>query len=275
MSKKELKVLEDGMIKIYKTEDGNSVVDGRELWNGLGVKQKFADWIRNNLDNIDGIKNQDFYTISVQKEVANGGYKMVNEYILTLDIAKEICMVSGASPRANKELKAKSKEYRKYLINVEKKYKQLQQDILERNELIVKAVTGKTVEERMIALGEYNSKINAELEKKDNIIKIQEPKVEQHDRFLASTDSISMEECAKIYNIKDMGRNKLFKFLREIGILMSESGRKNRPYEKYKHYFQVIESVNKYTNELNYTTYVKPNGVDFIFKKLRENQYIK
>src|SRR3712207_8881479 len=74
-----------------------------------------------------------------------------------------------------------------------KKYKQLQQDILERNELIVKAVTGKTVEERMIALGEYNSKINAELEKKDNIIKIQEPKVEQHDRFLASTDSISME----------------------------------------------------------------------------------
>ncbi|MCD3217949.1 hypothetical protein G8S55_12075 [Clostridium botulinum C] len=272
MSKKELKVLEDGMIKIYKTEDGNSVVDGRELWNGLGVKQDYSDWIKKQIQNVEAIENVDFTRFPFKRE---GNNATLIAYILTLDIAKEICMVAGATPRANKELKTKSKEYRKYLINVEKKYKQLQQDILERNELIVKAVTGKTVEERMIALGEYNSKINAELEKKDNIIKIQKPKVEQHDRFLASTDSISMEECAKIYNIKDMGRNKLFKFLREIGILMSESGRKNRPYEKYKHYFQVVESVNKYTNELNYTTYVKPNGVDFIFKKLRENQYIK
>ncbi|WP_082137142.1 phage antirepressor KilAC domain-containing protein [Clostridium haemolyticum] len=274
MSKKELKVLEDGMIKIYKTEYGNSVVDGRELWNGLGVRKEFATWIKNNLQSVDAIEHTDFEVLSFKENNLEGG-RPTQEYILTLDIAKEICMVAGASPRANKELKAKSKEYRKYLINVEKKYKQLQQDILDRNKLIVKAVTGKTVEERMIALGEYNSKINAELEKKDNIIKIQEPKVEQHDRFLASTDSISMEECAKIYNIKDMGRNKLFKFLREIGILMSENGRKNRPYEKYKHYFQVVESVNKYTNELNYTTYVKPNGVDFIFKKLRENQYTK
>jgi exonuclease VII large subunit len=34
-------------------------------------------------------------------------------------------MIAGASPRANKELKEKSKQYRKYLIEVEKKYKML------------------------------------------------------------------------------------------------------------------------------------------------------
>ncbi|BAE47851.1 antA/AntB antirepressor family protein (plasmid) [Clostridium botulinum] len=60
MSEKELKVLEDGMIKIYKTEDGNSVVDGRELWNGLVVRKEFATWIKNNLQSVDAIEHTDF-----------------------------------------------------------------------------------------------------------------------------------------------------------------------------------------------------------------------
>ncbi|WP_231147879.1 antA/AntB antirepressor family protein [Clostridium botulinum] len=94
------------MIKIYKTEDGNSVVDGRELWNGLGVRKEFATWIKNNLQSVDAIEHTDFEVLSFKENNLEGG-RPTQEYILTLNIAKEICMVAGASSKANKELKAK------------------------------------------------------------------------------------------------------------------------------------------------------------------------
>lgn len=51
------------------------------------------------------------------------GFK--KEFMLTLDIAKEIAMTSGASNRANKELKENSKLCRKYFIAIEKAVKNM------------------------------------------------------------------------------------------------------------------------------------------------------
>lgn len=51
------------------------------------------------------------------------GYSV--DYILTIDIAKEICMCVGVAPRTNEETKKLSKEYRKYFIECEKKLKEI------------------------------------------------------------------------------------------------------------------------------------------------------
>lgn len=137
-------------IPVYKTDKNTKVVKGRELHKGLCVKQKFADWIKNQLEIVDAIENIDFSMfwmdknsiplernaeINVNSMIAKG-YKQ--EYILNIETAKEICLVAGASNRANPELKRKSKEYRRYLINVEEKYKELQNQLIQSNTILPK-----------------------------------------------------------------------------------------------------------------------------------------
>ncbi|HBG7257746.1 antA/AntB antirepressor family protein [Clostridioides difficile] len=118
----DLKLIEnEGLIKVYTTDEDIKVVDGRELWEGLEVEKDFSDWIKSNLENVDAVEGIDFSTLK-GKTSEQGGRPSI-EYILNLEIAKEICLVAGASPRANKELKRNSKNYRKYLIEVEEKYK--------------------------------------------------------------------------------------------------------------------------------------------------------
>ena len=99
-------------IKKFQDEKINSV-NARELWKSLGVNKKFTDWIIYQIKRGMFDKNIDFITSSQKCEIANGGYKMVNEYYLTLDTAKEIAMMSGTT---------KGKEVRNYFIQVEKEF---------------------------------------------------------------------------------------------------------------------------------------------------------
>ena len=84
-------------IPVYKTEKGTEVIRGSELHNGLNVEKAFSTWIKKQLENIDAIENIDFFPL---KEESNGGRPFI-EYIIKLETAKEICLVAGASPRAN------------------------------------------------------------------------------------------------------------------------------------------------------------------------------
>lgn len=109
-------------IPVYRTEQGIEVIDGRELYNNLPISRstKFSDWIKDNLNNVDAIENIDFFQYKTKNP--KGGRPRI-EYILKLDIAKEICMITGANPNANEELRRVSKAYRKYFIELENKYK--------------------------------------------------------------------------------------------------------------------------------------------------------
>ena len=122
-------------IPIYKTDKNEKVVKGRELHKGLCVKKDFTDWIKNQLEIVDAIENTDFSRFPFKRE---GNNATLYEYVLKLETAKEICLVAGASNRANPELKRKSKEYRRYLINIEEKYKELQNQLIQSNTVLPK-----------------------------------------------------------------------------------------------------------------------------------------
>lgn len=111
-------------IPVYLTDRKEKVVKGRELHNGLSVKQDYSNWIKKQLEVVDATE-KDFYKLTFKDELSKTGQTKI-EYILKLEIAKEICLVAGTSNRANNELKRKSKEYRRYLIAIEEKYNQLQ-----------------------------------------------------------------------------------------------------------------------------------------------------
>lgn len=86
----------DEFIPIYETDTGEKVVNGRELHQGLGVQQKFTDWIKNSLASVDATKKEFFLLKGKTSEL--GGRPSI-DYILKLEIAKEICLVAGASPK--------------------------------------------------------------------------------------------------------------------------------------------------------------------------------
>lgn len=102
----------------------------------------------------------------------------------------------------------------------------------------------------------------------------QKPKVEFYDDVTGSTDTIEMKEVAKVLNC-EMGRNKLFEFLRNRKVL----DRNNQPYQQYvdNGYFRVIES--KFTTpdgdiKINLKTVVFQKGLAYIRNLLKDTKYI-
>ena len=90
------------------------------------------------------------------------------------------------------------------------------------------------------------------------------PKAEFYDDVTGSTDTIDIGSVAKVLNIPNMGRNKLFSFLREKKVL----NKRNEPYQEYvdKGFFRQIETSWEHngTTHINLKTVVFQKGVDYI-----------
>lgn len=111
-------------------------------------------------------------------------------------------------------------------------------------------------------------KCNALLEENQEM----KPKAEFFDQVASSKTAIQMAEVAKVLNYPGYGRNRLFEFLRNKKVLMTN----NIPYQKYVDcgYFRVIEQ--KYTKPsgeiaINIKTLVYQKGINFI-KKLIDKE---
>lgn len=115
----ELKLIENELVPVYVTSTGEKVVYGSELHEVLGVKSKFADWIKNRLNDCEAIENKDFETFS---KILEKGRPSI-DYIIKLDTAKEMAML---------ERNEKGKQVRRYFITVEEKYNQ---GIVDRSQL--------------------------------------------------------------------------------------------------------------------------------------------
>lgn len=95
------------LIKITET-NGQRAVNARELHRFLGVQSKFADWIKNRINEYKFIENKDFITLS--KNLENGG--KMKEYALSIDMAKELSMIEKTN---------KGRQIRRYFIEMEAK----------------------------------------------------------------------------------------------------------------------------------------------------------
>lgn len=106
------------------------------------------------------------------------------------------------------------------------------------------------------------------ISQKDKQIQEMKPKAEFFDTVAESKTAISMNEVAKVLNIKGYGRNNLFEFLRENKIL----NRWNVPYQRYvdNGWFRVIEQHYQKNGEPVVTTktLVYQKGVDGIRKMI-------
>jgi anti-repressor protein len=132
-------------------------VNARELWEKLGVKTKYADWIKRRIEDSLFMENEDYITLSQNRE--NGG--RVIEYIITLDMAKHIAMMEKTS---------KAKEVRDYFIEVEKKYQVTKSEQVHLPTTYLEALEALVEKEKALLVYKPKAETYDELMSKDNFM---------------------------------------------------------------------------------------------------------
>ena len=151
----QLKVIANEILPVYQNENGEKVVNARELHEQMLVKKDFTTWVKERVKNYGFAENEDYYlTLTKIGERQN---VIKHEYWLTLDTGKEFAMVQ------NNEA---GRAIRKYFIEVEKRSKQPRTQA----ELIyMLAQQNVANEKRMIQLEQQVSTVNHRLDNIDRI----------------------------------------------------------------------------------------------------------
>ncbi len=112
------------LVKITE-QSGKRLVDARELHQVLKVETLFKDWIKRRIKEYQFVKNADYFTMLKNEplqyqaltENQKKFYNPPKNYLLTIDMAKELCMV---------ERNEVGRKIRKYFIQIEQNYRQIQ-----------------------------------------------------------------------------------------------------------------------------------------------------
>lgn len=221
-----------------------STINARDLHAFLEVGKMFAHWIKDRIEQYGFIEHHDYVVFAETGNNPSGG-RPAKEYAISLDMAKELAMV---------ERNDKGKQARMYFIECERRAKSSAVDMA--------AVLSDPAKLRA-ALLSYTERV-VELEAK---VQEQAPKAKFHDAVAEAINCQSVQEIAKVLGT---GPNRLFKFLREEGLLM----RNNLPYQQHLDagYFRVVEKqYNDGRGESHtYTrTLVTGKGLAYIQKKLQ------
>ncbi|BAH17614.1 phage antirepressor KilAC domain-containing protein [Macrococcoides caseolyticum] len=180
------------LVPIREDENGEVVVNARTLHKELKVKTRFSLWVEQNFKHFKN--GRDFTSVVSTTVVNNGAIRKLDDYALTLEMAKHISMMSGTE---------KGFEVREYFIQVEKHWNS--------PEMIMKRAL-QIADKKIISLEEK--------------IALDKPKVLFADALTTSNSSILIGELAKLLkqNGVEIGQNKLFEWLRANGYLIRKKG---------------------------------------------------
>ena len=129
-----------------------NAVNAREIHEYLEVKTSFSHWIKIAIEKYDFLENID-YVIAKNGINPKGGRPEL-DYIVTMDMAKELCML---------ENNPKGKETRKYFIHIEKMSQQPK--VLSVQEQIVLIAQGNQEIDNRVTLLEQTKRLEAWQEK--------------------------------------------------------------------------------------------------------------
>ena len=105
------------LIKVSKNEQGQQVVSARDLWKFLDVNYDFSTWIKRRIEKYDFIENVDFTLVrGFPQNCGKLGGRPKEDYILSMDMAKELAMIENNST---------GRAARRYFIQCEKRYRKL------------------------------------------------------------------------------------------------------------------------------------------------------
>lgn len=211
--------------------DGKQAVNARELHEKLGNKKQFANWIQLRIEQYGFVENQDFQVFNQKVKNSNGG-RSRKEYALSLDMAKELCMVENNDA---------GRRIRKYFIEVEKKARKQNPFAIPQTyseALLLAANQAKQIEKQQLALEQKkieNDKLVADGKRKDATIVRMKPKEVFTDAVAGSKGNCLVGEVAKLItqNGYKIGEKQFFAWLRDNGYLGKKGERYNIPNQQY------------------------------------------
>lgn len=239
------------MENLVKIENNQMVLDSREVAEMVGMRH--ADLMRNIDHYIEVIstnaklRSLDFFVESTYKDKKGENRRRY-------DITKQGCEMV-----ANKLTGKKGIEFTaKYVTVFNAMKKQL-----------IESRTDSYMIEDPVARAKKWIEEETERQELRKANKEMLPKAEFYDTVANTESLLSMGDTAKILDM-GIGRNKLFKFLRNKQILDSY----NRPYQRYVDagYFKLSEDKYMIGDNcvVSTTTFVKQKGVDYIRKLLKK-----
>ena len=238
------------LIKIEE-RDGKQLVSARELHEFLEIKTQFSKWF-DRMCEYGFYELKDFLAISQKRLTAQGNETTYTDYLITIQMAKELSMIQRND---------KGKEAREYFIKCEESWN---------SDEMIMARALQITKKKMV---EYEEKIiQLEVEMLDY-----KDRAKVADVIEASEDTISIGEMAKILSETGevIGRNELFQWLRKNGYLMKKdtSETYNQPTQKSMNLgiMELIEKpvfVNPKHIVLNRTTGITGKGQTYLIKRM-------
>lgn len=186
-------------------DSGKPLVSGRELHEALGIETPYRLWFPRMCEY--GFAEGKDYTPYIFVHPQNK--QELTDHELTLDMAKELCMIQRSEI---------GKRFREYFIGIEKAW----------NDPVL--VMGRAYEaQKAIA-----DKLNAQVLQLETTITEYKPKVLFAEAVETSHTSILIGDLAKLLkqNGVDIGQRRLFDWLRENGYLIKSGNSKNMPTQR-------------------------------------------
>ena len=211
----------DKMNELITVNFDTQTVSARELYAELEVTDRFSRWFER-MTAYGFTENEDFTSVKSSTVVNNGAERELQDYDLSVDMAKHICMVQRTE---------KAKEVRQYLIDLEKAWNTPEQ---------VMARALKLADRTIEQLKSDNNVLEQKIEQ-------DKPKVIFSDAVSTSHTSILVGDLAKLIcqNGVQIGQKRLFEWLRNNGYLIKSGQSKNMPIQRYveQGLFEVKEST--------------------------------
>lgn len=235
------------LIKI-KNENGKQLVSGRELHEFLEVKSRFNDWINGRIKKYGFVENSDFSCLTknlvTQTKDGKEGKAVEKEFILTMDMAKELSMV---------ENNEKGRQARKYFMDCEKKLKEVansQQTLPQDYLSALKALVASEEEKALM-----------------------KPKVEYYENVLKPDTYVKFVTSTAIAKDLNMSARKLNSKLNELKLIYKG---KDKNWYLYKEHENLIPKCCDYIiNEYGQTLKFTEAGREYIINLLKDNGVIE
>lgn len=197
------------MQEVLNVDFEKQTVSARELYSELEVTDRFSRWFERMVA-YGFVENEDFTSVKSSTVVNNGATRELQDYQLSVDMAKHICMLQRTD---------KAKMVRQYLIDLEKAWNTPEQVM----------ARGLLASQRLLEQKEADiKKLTIECDR-------MKPKELFADAVTTSHTSILVGDLAKLLkqNGVDIGQNRLFKWLRDKGYLIKQNGQSwNMPTQK-------------------------------------------
>ncbi len=227
------------------TTNGDKLtLSARELHKELNVTDRFTRWFER-MGEYGFEENIDFTSVKSSTLVNNGATRELQDYQITLDMAKEIAML---------QRNEKGKEIRKKLIELEKAWNSPEKVMARALDIAHKTIANLQIE-------------NEEMK----------PKAIFADAVATSDTSILIGDLAKLIkqNGTDIGQKRLFERMRNDGYLIKTGTSKNMPTQKAmeKGLFEVKERVISNpdgSTRITRTTKVTGQGQIFFINKFKK-----